>query len=46
MKDMHYHAACVVDGVYDYRGKERKILEYHKNDLFAQIPEIEGLSSL
>lgn len=45
-KDMHYHATCVADGVYDYRGQERNILEHHLADFFAQIPQIEGVDSL
>jgi len=45
-KDMHYHASCVADGVYDYRGRERNIVEHHLTDFFAQIPQIEGVDSL
>lgn len=45
-KEMHYHASCVADGVYDYRGRERNIFEYHLADFFAQIPQIEGVDSL
>ncbi|MDO9540899.1 MAG: hypothetical protein Q7J98_01070 [Kiritimatiellia bacterium] len=45
-KDMHYHASCVADGVYDYRGRERNIFEHHLADFFAQIPRIEGVDSL
>jgi len=45
-KDMHYHTACVWDCAYDYRNGERNILEYHINDFFSQIPQIEGIESL
>jgi len=45
-KEMHYHLACVMDGVYEYKRSERNIWEYHKNDFFAQIPQIEGLENL
>lgn len=45
-KDMHYHATCVLDGIYDYRSEERGIWDYHQNDFFAQIPRIEGMDSL
>ena len=45
-KDMHYHATCVLDGVYDYRGAERNIWGHHRNEFFSQIPQIEGVESL
>ena len=45
-KEMHYHASCVADGVYDYRNQERNILEHHLNDFFCQIPQIEGVDGL
>src|SRR3989344_445573 len=45
-KDMHYHASCVADGVYDYRGQERIIIDHHLADFFAQIPQVEGVDSL
>jgi hypothetical protein len=45
-KDMHYHATCVLDGVYDFRGQERRISEHHIGDFFCQIPRIEGVESL
>ncbi len=45
-KNMHYHASCVLDGVYDYRGGEKNIWDYHKGNIFAQIPKIEGIESI
>lgn len=45
-KKMHYHATCVLDGVYDYRSEERNIWEHHRDNFFSQIPQIEGIESL
>jgi len=45
-KDMHYHATCVMSGVYTYRNGERSIQEYHRDEFFCQIPEIEGTMNI
>jgi hypothetical protein len=45
-RDMHYHATCVLDGVYEYRREKRKIWDYHHNEFFVQVPYIEGIESL
>ncbi len=44
-KKLHYHAACVINGTYNYRGKRKRIKD-HMNEFFAQIPQIEGLENL
>ncbi len=43
---MHYHFGCVKDETYDYRKTERVIKEHHIDEIFAQIPEIEGIENL
>jgi hypothetical protein len=42
----HYHVSCVKDDIYMYRNTERNILENHREDFFAQIPEIDGIENL
>lgn len=44
-KNRHYHAKCVLDDYYLYRNKKKPIID-HKNEFFAQIPEIEGIVNL
>ncbi|MCR4263402.1 MAG: hypothetical protein NUV98_01625 [Candidatus Roizmanbacteria bacterium] len=44
-KDMHYHAKCVVDDSYDFRGRPRNISE-HIAEFFSQIPVIEGIDNI
>lgn len=45
-KDVHYHATCVMNGVYTYRNRDRSIQEYHHDEFFCQIPEIEGTMNI
>ncbi|MGR3311042.1 MAG: hypothetical protein ACUZ77_09720 [Candidatus Brocadiales bacterium] len=42
----HYHTNCVKDDTYLYRKKPINILENHREDYFAQIPEIDGIENL
>ncbi|MBS0646853.1 MAG: hypothetical protein JSR97_09745 [Verrucomicrobia bacterium] len=42
----HYHTSCVKDDNYLYRREPMNILENHRNDFFAQIPEIDGIENL
>jgi hypothetical protein len=42
----HYHTKCVKDLFYRYYQRQLNIFETHKNDFFAQIPEIEGIEGL
>lgn len=42
----HYHSNCVLNDHYTHYGNERIIGEHHLDDLFAQIPEIDGITSL
>ncbi|NMD00173.1 MAG: hypothetical protein GYA62_10685 [Bacteroidales bacterium] len=42
----HYHTCCVKDDNYLYRRSPKNILENHRNDFFAQIPEIDGIENL
>ena len=46
IQNRHYHSKCVLNDHYTYYGNEMLIGEYHKNDFFAQVPEIDGLKSL
>jgi hypothetical protein len=45
-KDRHYHANCVKDDEYTFNRRKRKISDYHADEFFAQIPEIEGIANL
>lgn len=42
----HYHTFCVKDDNYMYRKTPINILEKHREDVFAQIPEIDGIENL
>ncbi len=42
----HYHTCCVKDDTYSYRRQPVNILENHREDFFAQIPEIDGIKNL
>ena len=42
----HYHTSCVKDDIYMYRKTPKNILENHREDFFAQIPEIDGIENL
>jgi hypothetical protein len=41
----HYHARCVLNDHYTYRGQQ-KFISDHTNEFFAQIPKIQGLENL
>ncbi len=45
-KDRHYHANCVKNDEYTFNRTKRKISDYHADEFFAQIPEIEGIANL
>jgi len=45
-KDMHYHATCVMSGMYRYRRGERSIEEYHGDEFFCQIPKVDGIMNI
>lgn len=42
----HYHANCVRNDHYLFNRSKRLIGEYHMEDFFAQIPEIDGIDNL
>lgn len=42
----HYHTCCVKDETYSYRKQSMNILENHRENFFAQIPEIDGIENL
>lgn len=42
----HYHANCVRNYYYIYNRSRRPISNYHLQDFFAQIPEIDGIQTL
>ncbi len=44
-KDMHYHAQCVIDSSYEFRGRPRNISD-HLAEFFSQIPVVEGIDSI
>lgn len=45
-KYKHYHAKCVLDQSYEYRGRRIRISDHHINNFFAQVPGIEGLEHI
>jgi hypothetical protein len=45
-KNRHYHTKCVRDKTYTFNRTVRNILNQHRNDFFAQIPEIDGIENL
>lgn len=45
-KDRHYHTRCVKDNDYPFNKIRKNIFISHKEDFFAQIPEIEGIANL
>ena len=45
-KDRHYHTSCVKDDEYTFIKSSRNIFEYHEEDFFAQLPEIDGIANL
>jgi hypothetical protein len=45
-ENRHYHAKCVRERTYNYRRREKNILESFRDFFFAQIPEIDGLNNL
>jgi hypothetical protein len=42
----HYHTCCVKDDTYLYRRKPMNILANHREQFFAQLPEIDGIENL
>lgn len=42
----HYHTACVKDDTYIYNRQRVHILVNHREEFFAQIPEIDGIENL
>lgn len=42
----HYHTCCVKYDTYSYRRQPVNILENHREDCFAQLPEIDGIENL
>ncbi len=42
----HYHTCCVKDDTYSYRRQPVNILENHRDEFFAQLPEIDGIENL
>ena len=42
----HFHTACVRDKIYTRNQNETNILQAHRADFFAQLPEIDGLENL
>jgi hypothetical protein len=45
-KHRHYHTRCVKDATYPFRRNSINILNNHRQDFFAQIPEIDGIENL
>jgi len=41
----HYHASCVLNEHYNYRGREIPIAS-RSNEFFAQVPKIQGLENI
>jgi hypothetical protein len=45
-EDRHYHTRCVKDSTYPFRRATMNIFDQHREDFFAQVPEIEGIENL
>jgi hypothetical protein len=43
---MHFHSKCILNDTYPFRRQNRIIKDYHSEEFFAQIPEIEGIENL